>query len=147
MGRVYYPNRYLVTAKTIALTENVTSSCNIVLWGIEWEAGDEILLTDAEHPGVVATAQEIARRFGVKLVTCPIMETTNQGDPVAVIKAYLSPHSRLVVISHILWNTGQVLPLKEIVTICHQNQGKKPTEVLVDGAQSAGSMPLDLIDT
>ena len=136
-----------VTPDTITLTENVTSSCNIVLWGIEWETGDEILLTDAEHPGVVATVKEIARRFGVKIITCPIITTLNRGNPTEVIKNYLTSKTRLVIISHILWNTGQVLPLSEIVSVCHQNQGNKPTEVLVDGAQSAGSLPLYLVDS
>ena len=136
-----------VTPKTIALTENVTNSCNIVLWGIEWEAEDEILLTDAEHPGIVATAKEIARRFGVKISICPIITTLNQGNPTEVIKNHLTPHTRLVVISHILWNTGQVLPLAEIVSVCHSNNGGKPTQVLVDAAQSAGSLPLDLISS
>ena len=136
-----------VTPKTIALTENVTNSCNIVLWGIEWEAEDEILLTDAEHPGIVATAKEIARRFGVKISICPIITTLNQGNPTEVIKNHLTPHTRLVVISHILWNTGQVLPLAEIVSVCHSNNGDKPTQVLVDAAQSAGSLPLDLISS
>jgi L-cysteine/cystine lyase len=134
-----------VTPNTIALTENVTNSCNIVLWGIEWDAEDEILLTDAEHPAIIAIVREISRRFGVKISVCPIIATLNQGNPREVIKNHLTPHTRLVVISHILWNTGQVLPLKDIVSVCHANQGSKPTEVLVDAAQSAGSLPLDLI--
>lgn len=157
MNRWIFQNNYLtkqaiaseigVPCKTIALTENVTNSCNIILWGIEWEAGDEILLTDAEHPGVVATVKEIARRFGVKISVCPMIETLNQGNPSEVIHNHLTPHTRLVIISHILWNTGQVLPLKEIVSLCHSNNGDKPTQVLVDAAQSAGSLPLELIDS
>ena len=136
-----------IKTKTIALTENVTHSCNIALWGIQWQKEDEILLTDAEHPGIIATIKEIARRFGVQVKVCPITQTVNQGNPVEVIKNYLTPQTRLVVISHILWNTGQVLPLKEIVAVCHENQGNKPTQVLVDGAQSAGSLPLNLMDS
>lgn len=136
-----------VTPETIALTENVTSSCNIALWGIKWEAGDEILLTDAEHPGVIAIIEEIARRFDVKISTCPIVATVNEGNPIQVIKNHLTPKTRLVVISHILWNTGQVLPLKEIVSTCHNNSAEKQTQVLVDGAQSAGCLPVDLIDS
>lgn len=134
--------------ETIVLTENVTSSCNIALWGIEWEEGDEILLTDAEHPGVVACIKEIARRFGVKMATCPIIDTLNGGNPVEVIKNHLTPKTRLLVISHILWNTGQVLPLKEIVTLCHNYPHRHtPIQVLVDGAQSAGSLPLNLAES
>ena len=136
------------TPETITLTENVSASCNIPLWGIQWQEGEEILLTDAEHPGIVAIAKEISRRFGVKIVTCPILETLNEGNPVEVIQNHLSPHTRLVIISHILWNTGQILPLKEIVSACHNyDHSKQQIQVLVDGAQSAGSLPLNLIES
>ncbi len=132
-----------VPASTITLTEDVTVGCNIALWGIEWQAGDHLLLSDCEHPGVVATAAEISRRFGVEVNTCPLMATLNQGDPVAVIAEYLRPTTRLLVISHVLWNTGQVLPLPEIMQACHTAQ-PQPVRVLVDAAQSVGMLPLDL---
>ncbi|NCO74462.1 MAG: aminotransferase class V-fold PLP-dependent enzyme [Cyanobacteria bacterium] len=137
-----------VTSNTITLTENVTASCNIPLWGIDWQEGEEILLTDAEHPGIIAIVKEISRRFGVKIITCPIIETLNDGNPLEVIKNHLTSNTRLVIISHILWNTGQILPLKEIVSVCHSySDSKKQIQVLVDGAQSAGSLPLNLVES
>lgn len=137
-----------VTPDTITLTENVTASCNIPLWGIPWQKGEEILLTDAEHPGIYAIVKEISRRFGVKIVTCPIIETLNEGNLIEVIKNHLTANTRLVVISHILWNTGQILPLKEIVSVCHNYpHSEQKIQVLVDGAQSAGSLPLKLVES
>ncbi|MEO1006780.1 MAG: aminotransferase class V-fold PLP-dependent enzyme [Cyanobacteria bacterium J06638_38] len=133
------------TADRITLTENVTAGCNIALWGIDWQPGDSILLTDCEHQGIIATIEEIARRFQLKVEVCPILATLNQGNPTEVIKEYLTPQTRLVVLSHLLWNTGQVLPLTEIVTACHSySQSKQQIQVLVDAAQSVGSLPLDL---
>ncbi len=133
------------TPTTISLTENVTAGCNIVLWGIDWQPGDRLLMTDCEHPGIIATVQEIARRFGVEVATCPILATLNQGDPVQVIQEHLTPNTRLVVLSHLLWNTGQVLPLKEINQLCHSYPANnQPVRVLVDAAQSVGSLVLNL---
>lgn len=131
-----------VLPETITITEDVTVGCNIALWGINWNSGDHLLLTDCEHPGIVAIAEEIGRRFAVEVTTCPLMATLNQGDPVAVIEQHLRPNTRLVVLSHILWNTGQVLPLDKITKICINNQ----TRLLVDAAQSVGSMPLNLTE-
>ncbi len=131
--------------ETITLTENVTAGRNIALWGIDWQAGNHILMTDCEHPGVIAIVQEISRRFGVKVSTCPIMSTLNQENPVTVISKHLQPNTRLVVLSHLLWNTGQVLPLADIVELCHNYaQSRKPVQVLVDAAQSVGSLPVNL---
>lgn len=130
--------------ETITLTEDVTVGCNIALWGIDWQRNDHLLLTDCEHPGIVATAQEIGRRFGVEVSTCPMMATLNEGSPADVIAQHLQPNTRLVVLSHVLWNTGQVLPLAEIVQVCRQHNGSKPVRILVDAAQSVGQLPLNL---
>jgi L-cysteine/cystine lyase len=134
-----------VTPETITLTENVTVGCNIVLWGLDWQPGDRILISDAEHPGVIATIKELIRRFHLELDICPIVETLNQGDPVAVIAQFLQPNTRLLLVSHILRNTGQVLPLAEIVKLCHRQQ-PEPVRVLVDAAQSVGLLPLNLAE-
>ncbi|MEG4045572.1 aminotransferase class V-fold PLP-dependent enzyme [Microcoleus sp. Pol17_C1] len=132
-----------VPPETIALTEDVTVGCNIALWGIDWKAGDHLLLSDCEHPGIVASVMELQRRFNIEVSVCPLAATLNEGDPVAVIADSLRPNTRLLVISHILWNTGQVLPLAEIVKVCHQTGVK----VLVDAAQSVGVLPLNLIES
>lgn len=132
------------TPATITLTESVSVGCNIPLWGLNWQPGDHILLSDCEHPGIVATVQQLQQRFGITFSTCPILETLNQGDPVAVVRAALQPKTRLVVISHVLWNTGQVLPLADIVQTCHDHMSDRSVLVLVDAAQSVGVLPLDL---
>lgn len=131
---------------TITLTEDVSVGCNVALWGIDWRFGDHLLLSDCEHPGIVAAAQEIQRRFGVEVTTCPLKATLNEGDPVAVVANHLRPNTRLVVLSHILWNTGQILPLAEIVAACHSYSNSRPVRVLVDAAQSVGVLPLNLTE-
>jgi L-cysteine/cystine lyase len=135
----------LPSASAIALTENVTVGCNIALWGVNWQPGDRILLSDCEHPGVIASIQEICRRFQVVVDLFPLQATLNTGDPVAVITARLQPRTRLVVFSHVLWNTGQVLPLAEIVAGIRQYpDADRQIQILVDAAQSVGLLPLKL---
>ncbi|WP_371357380.1 aminotransferase class V-fold PLP-dependent enzyme, partial [Hydrocoleum sp. CS-953] len=95
-----------VYSDTITLTEDVTVGCNIPLWGLDWQPGDHLLLSDCEHPGVIATIDEIQKRFKIEVSTCPIMATLNEGNPVEVIEQNLRPNTKLLVISHLLWNTG-----------------------------------------
>ncbi len=133
------------TPETITFSENVTAGCDIALWGIDWQKGDRILMTDCEHPGVIATIGQICQRFGVEVDICPILNTLNEGDTVKIIEAHLQLNTRLVVLSHLLWNTGQVLPLKEIVAVCHNySNARQQIRVLVDAAQSVGSLDLNL---
>lgn len=139
------------SVETITLTDSVSTGCNIALWGIDWQPGDHLLMSDCEHPGIIAAVLEIQRRFGVEVTTCPLMATLNAadpiGDPVAVITQHLRPTTRLVLISHILWNTGQVLPLREIAAACHRYPAQTaPVQVLVDAAQSVGLLPLKLAE-
>ncbi|NJM48412.1 MAG: aminotransferase class V-fold PLP-dependent enzyme [Alkalinema sp. RU_4_3] len=121
----------------LALTENTTLGCNIVLWGLGWRSSDHILLTDCEHQGLVAIAQELAARFDLTVDLCSVIDNP---DPLGAIAQAITPRTRILVLSHILWNQGQVLPLEAIVALCHS----KGVQVLVDGAQSVGVLPLDL---
>jgi L-cysteine/cystine lyase len=130
-----------VDAGNISLTEDVTVGCNIALWGMPWRAGDHILLTDCEHPGVIASIQEIERRYGVTSTTAPLLMAADATD---LLVNHLTPATKLVVISHVLWNTGQVLPLAEIMQALKAVNPE--IRVLVDAAQSVGMMPLNLIE-
>ncbi len=121
------------------------------MWGLDWQPGDHLLITDSEHPGVIAAVQELQRRFKIEVSICPLIPTLNQGDPVEAIEQYLRPNTRLLVVSHVFWNTGQLLPLEQIMQRCHQlNQQpehsgfRNQIKVLVDGAQSVGILPLNL---
>jgi L-cysteine/cystine lyase len=135
-----------VPTENLALTENVSVGCNIVLWGIDWQPGDHLLLSDCENPGIVAAVQEVERRCGISVSTCPLKAAHNDRDLLDAIARHLGPRTRLIVLSHVLWVTGQVLPLAEIVELCrHHPTVKHPARILVDAAQSVGVLPLDLM--
>ncbi|MCP9804924.1 aminotransferase class V-fold PLP-dependent enzyme [Cyanobium sp. T1B-Tous] len=130
----------------LAFTENVTSGCVLPLWGLPWQPGDELLIGDCEHPGVVAACRELARRQGLQLATLPVADL--RGTPAETearvlerLEQRLTPATRLVVLSHLLWNTGQLMP---ITAVAQQLAGhSRHPWLLVDGAQSLGCIPLD----
>jgi L-cysteine/cystine lyase len=131
----------------ISLTENVTSGCVLPLWGLPWQAGDELLISDCEHPGVVAACQELARRQGLSVATLPVQELSRrQSGPdledalLQSLAQALSPRTRLVVLSHLLWNTGALLPIEQVAAQL-QEHPRRPW-LLVDAAQSMGSVPV-----
>ncbi len=131
----------------LALTENVTSGCVLPLWGLPWKNGDVLLISDAEHPGVVAACQELARREGLSITSLPVLElcrSTPQAElDSAVLQAleqHLSPRTRLVALSHLLWNSGSVMPIAAVAAQLQQHP-QRPW-LLVDAAQSMGSIPV-----
>ena len=136
-----------VGPQRISLTENVTSGCVLPLWGLPWQPGDELLIGDCEHPGVVAACQELARRKQLAIKHLPVQQlcrSTPQAQlPKAVLAAVehaLTPRTRLVVLSHLLWNTGSVMPIAAVAELL-QSHPRQPW-LLVDAAQSMGSLPV-----
>lgn len=130
----------------LALTENVSSGCVLPLWGLPWQPGDTLLISDCEHPGIVAACRELARREGLSLDTLAVKEI--RGDSavaveaavLAALEAALTPRTRLVVLSHLLWNTGLVMPIAAVAARLREH-GRQPW-LLVDAAQSVGSLPV-----
>ncbi len=129
-----------VAPTTIALTENTTHGCNIALWSLNWHKGDRLLISDCEHPGILAIVKSLMSRFGIEVDYFSLLANDEDEITIRAITNHLKPRTRMIMCSHVCWNTGQVLPLSEIVQNCHQ-QG---VLVAIDAAQSVGVLPLNL---
>ena len=138
-----------VAPHRLALTENVTSGCVLPLWGLPFEAGDRLLISDCEHPGVVAACHELAKREHLEVDNLPVQHLrqgreaqneTNAGVLQALEDA-LKPRTKVVVLSHLLWNTGQLMPIPEVADHLRQHAGHP--FLLVDAAQSMGQIPVE----
>jgi L-cysteine/cystine lyase len=134
-----------VAPRRLAFTENVTSGCVLPLWGLPWQQGDSLLLGDCEHPGVVAACQELARRHGLQVRHLTVSDLRGSGEHTETVllerlERALEPRTRLVVLSHLLWNTGQLLPIARVAERLSLHPHRP--WLLVDGAQSLGSVPV-----
>ena len=134
-----------VAPHRLALSENVTSGCVLPLWGLPFEAGDRLLISDCEHPGVVAACVELARRQDLSIDTLPVQQfrgdaAATDAGVLAELERALRPSTRLVVLSHLLWNTGQIMPIQRVAEQL-QAHSRRPF-LLVDAAQSFGQIPM-----
>jgi L-cysteine/cystine lyase len=125
---------------TVALTRHTTDGMNIGILGLNWEPGDELIITDTEHPGGQYPAYVVARRFGVQLRRVNLGDGT--GDVVGAIESAISSKTRMIVTSHLTWNTGTLLPIGEIQELATRHN----LLLICDAAQSAGSVPAPLGD-
>ena len=116
----------------IALTSSTTDGCNIVASGLGLAPGDEVVTTNAEHPGLLLPLNVSGARVRVaELAAKPT------ADAVDTMLAAVTPKTKLLALSHVLWTTGQVLPVDEL-------KERTGLPVLVDGAQSVGAIPVDV---
>jgi len=95
----------------IVLTENTTVGINIVANGIDWQPGDNVILSSHEHPGNRLTWYNIADRYGVTLRYLPATNATSR--MLADLRDLCDEHTRLISISHVSRRTGLRIPAAE----------------------------------
>jgi cysteine desulfurase/selenocysteine lyase len=120
----------------IVFTYNATYAINTVLYGF-LKPGDTIVATSIEHNAVMRPLRDLENK-GVELIIVQCNENASL-DPSAMEKA-VKPGVRLVAVNHASNVTGTILPIEDVTSIAH-NVGAL---VLVDAAQTAGAVPIDV---
>jgi L-cysteine/cystine lyase len=115
----------------LAITTSTTEGCNIVFSGLGLGPEDEVVTTDAEHPGLLGGL----RAAGVRIREAPV-SAVPAADAIEAIEREITPATRLVALSHVIWTTGQVIPVEQLAG--------REIPLLVDGAQAAGAIPVDV---
>ena len=125
----------------IALLRNATEANSYIANGVDMKAGDEVLMTDQEHPGGEQPWQVKAKRYGIviKKITLP-KPIANADQALNLFHDAITPKTRIIFFSHITTVTGVVLPAKEICALARS----KGILSAVDGAHVPGMMQLNL---
>jgi L-cysteine/cystine lyase len=123
----------------IALTDNTGEGMNTISYGFNWHAVDEIITTDHEHMGALAPLYQIRDRYGVVIRVAQLGQMAERPAHEA-IRELVTERTRLIVLSHVTWTTGAVLDIHAVGGMAHEHG----IPVLVDGAQSAGAIPVDV---
>ena len=124
----------------VMLTDNTTDGINVILNGLPWKPGDEVVLCDLEHPSVLLPAYNLQSARGVRLRMVTIDLGANSNNIRQSFASVITGRTRLVMFSHIQYSTGLRMPVSAIASIAH----KVGARVLVDGAQGPGHVELDM---
>ena len=120
-----------VPPEHLALTFSTTEACNIVLAGLRLNADDEVVTTDTEHFGLIGPLHA----SGATVRAAAVRGLPPEQAAEAVL-AEITPKTRLIAMSHVSWQTGNLLPVEEV-------QEATGLPILVDGAQAAGAIAVD----
>jgi len=117
----------------IAITRGASESLEILLNGIDFKSGDEILTTTQDYPRMLNTLKQRERREGLvlKLVQIPI-PPKNLSEITAAFEKGITPKTRLILISHQVNLTGQITPVRAVCDMARA----RGIETIVDGAHS-----------
>ena len=130
-----------VTPEEIVITRNTSEGNNFVSSGLDLHAGDEVVVWADNHPSNLNAWRIKSQRFGFTVVTVPLVTAHpgTQGYVDLFLKAF-TPRTKLVAITHVNSNSGDLLPAKEICAAARD----RGVMSLVDGAQSFGVLDVDL---
>lgn len=126
--------------ENVIFTPNCTTAVNIVLKGF-LKYGDHVVVSDLEHNAVMRPLFELMKTRGIKYTAAHVCEN-NDDETVLNFKKSLNENTKLIFCSHASNVFGLVLPIKRLSQLAHRNN------ILfgVDAAQSAGVLPINMIE-
>lgn len=127
----------------LAITRNTTESLDMVISGHDWKAGDEAVMAEQDYGTMLEMFEQVSRRHGVrcKRVSVPL-DPRSDDELVELYAAALTPRTRLLLVSHVINITGQVLPIRKLCDMAHA----RGVAVLVDGAHAFAQLDFALPD-
>jgi selenocysteine lyase/cysteine desulfurase len=129
------------SVEEILITRSTSEGMNTVAQGMRLGAGDRVLTTDQEHEGGSACWDYLAERRGIVKDTVAIAH--DEHDPSAIVRRFeaaIKPATKVISVSHVLWTTGSRMPVAELSALAR----RRGILSVVDGAQAAGQIPVDV---
>ena len=122
-------------SKNLVITRNTTESLDLIISGFPWKSGDEAIYAYQDYGAMQDMFEQIGKRHGVvlKKVSVP-NHPKNDMELISLYESQITSKTRLIMISHMVNITGQILPVKKICDMAHSYG----VEVLVDGAHCVG---------
>lgn len=131
------------SSETIAIQRNTSEALETVIFGLNLEKGDEVVLTKQDYPNMINAWKQREKRDGIvlKWINLP-QPIENDDEIVSLYKEAFTSKTKLVQIMHMINWTGQILPAKKIARAAHE----KGIEVMVDGAHSFAHFKFSISD-
>lgn len=125
----------------IVLTANTTQGMNLVLHGLDFEPGDEIVTTMHEHGAALSPLYLLQDRYGLKIKEIPLPNIPADKDEIiSLFSDAVTKKTKALCFSHINYTTGLRMPVKEL---CEHARGNNMISI-VDGAHAVGMLDINL---
>lgn len=130
-------------ADELILTRNTTESLDLVISGFPWKKGNEAIMAEQDYGTMRFMFNQVAKRYGVinRVVSVPNLPQSDE-EIVKLYESAITRKTKLLMVSHMVNITGQILPIRKICDMAHQ----RGVKVLVDGAHSFGHFKFSIPD-
>ena len=127
-----------VAPTEVAITRNASESLQNIQFGMTLQRGDEVLTTTHDYPRMLTTWDQRVRRDGIVLKKVPV--PTPLKDTAALVRSIeeaITPRTKVIHVSHVVFLTGQIMPVGEICRMAR----RRGIPCIVDGAHSFAQFP------
>lgn len=127
----------------LIVTRNTTESLDMIIGGLDWNPGDEAVFAEQDYGSMRDMFSQVAKRYGVvnKVVSVPNHPESDE-EIVNLYASAITEKTKLLMVSHMINITGQILPVRKICDMAH----KRGVEVMVDGAHAFGHFAFTIPD-
>lgn len=127
----------------IIITRNTTESLDTIISAFDWKPGDEAVAAHQDYPSMLHHFELMEKRYGMKTKRVDIpQQPQNDEEIVSLYEKAITPRTKLLLVSHLINITGQVLPIQKIADMAH----RKGVPILVDGAHAVAHLDFKLRD-
>jgi selenocysteine lyase/cysteine desulfurase len=132
-----------VSPDEVAITRNTSEGSNLIVQGIDLKPGDEVVITDHNHPSNNESWKLRARREGLVIQSVPVHVPARSADDLAdgIVQA-ITPRTKVIAITHLTSTTGIRYPIPRIAAVAR----RRDIFLHVDGAQTLGALDVNLRD-
>jgi selenocysteine lyase/cysteine desulfurase len=132
-----------VSADEIAITRNTSEGSNIIVKGVDLKPGDEVLITDHNHPSNNDSWRVRAQRDGFVVKSLPVPIPAPSAEKLlADFERAITPRTRVIAITHVTSTTGIQYPAREIAALARKHN----IYMHLDGAQTFGAFDVNLAE-
>jgi selenocysteine lyase/cysteine desulfurase len=127
----------------LIITRNTTEAMDTVICGMDWKAGEEAIMAEQDYGAMLDMFKQQAKRYGMinKIISIP-NHPKNDEEIVALYENAITKNTKIIMLSHMINITGQLLPVKKICDMAHA----KGVKVLVDGAHAIAHFDFKIRD-
>ncbi len=125
----------------VAINRNTTEGMNVIANGLDLKEGDEVLISSHEHPAGIHPWKMKEKRYGIKVKEVPLgAPPKSVNEIVNAFKNAISPRTKVISVSHTVYLTGLISPVKELGELAHEHD----IFLLADSAHGIGMLDLDV---
>lgn len=131
------------TPEELIITRNTTESLDTIIGGIHWQAGDEAIMAEQDYGAMLDMFKLVSERHGVvnKIISVP-NHPKDDDEIIGLYKNAITPKTKVILVSHMINITGQILPIQKISEMAHQYG----VQVIVDGAHAFAHIQFSIAD-